>query len=149
MPLAPNPPQGSPSDETGGVIRNLSPSQRLIGYVVDVGHPDGRARAFLDVAADHANRVGILHGGFMAMLLDAAMGYAASLEFGDGDANQKVVTVSMTTNFVAPAKIGTRITAIGQMSGGGRKLAQVSGEVVDEHGQLLATATGVFRKVSA
>lgn len=137
-----------PSAQPDTVIRNQTGAQRTIGYAVDVGQPDRRARAVLEVSDIHANRIGALHGGIISMLLDAAMGFSASLHFGDGEAEVPLVTVSMTTNFVSIARIGQTVTATGTVVGGGRKLAQVTAEMVDDQGAVIATASGVFRRIA-
>ncbi|MFK7752245.1 MAG: PaaI family thioesterase [Sedimentitalea sp.] len=129
-----------------GLIVAQSGAQSLVGYVVDVGQGDGLGRASLDVGETHSNRNGMLHGGIIAMLLDAACGFTASMKLGQGEALTPLVTVSLTTQFVAGARIGTRVTATGYPSGGGRKIAHVRGELVDETGQMIATAQGVFKK---
>ena len=95
----------------------------------------------------------MLHGGLTAMLLDAACGFTASRMFADqGGAGEDavktpLVTVSLTVNFVSGARTGQRVTATGHPAGGGRKIAYVNGDVVDQHGRLVATATGVFRRI--
>ena len=139
-------PSAPPED---GIIRAQSGAQSLVGYVVDVGQPDRMGRAMLDIEPRHANRNGMLHGGIIAMLLDAACGFTASMKLGDGVALTPLVTVSLTTQFVAAAQIGTRVTATGFLSGGGRKIAYVHGELRDENDVLVATASGVFKKVPA
>ena len=40
-----------------------------------------------------------------------------------------------------------RVTATGKVTGGGRNLMFLEGELHDEDGRLLATATGVYKKV--
>lgn len=132
------------------MIHNQSGCQTQVGYVVDLSGPDGMARAWLDVTDQHSNRVGLLHGGLISMLLDAALGYAASRWFsGTGDpTTTPVVTVSLTVNFAGPARIGQRVTATGLPANGGRTLAHATGEIRDDQGRLIATATGVFRRIS-
>lgn len=137
-------PSALPED---GIIAGQSGAQRLVGYVVDVGRPDRMGRALLEVGPQHANRIGALHGGIIAMLLDAACGFTASMQLGEGQAMTPLVTVSLTTQFVAVARIGSTVTATGYPSGGGRKIAYVHGELRDEEDRLIATASGVFRKV--
>lgn len=139
MPLA------SPED---GMISNGSGAQTLVGYLVDTGQPDRRGRAYLDVQPRHANRNGFLHGGIIAMLLDAACGFTASMRLGKA-ALTPLVTVSLTTQFVGVARIGSKVTATGYADGGGRKIAYVRGEVRDQDDRLIATATGVFRKITS
>ncbi len=131
--------------DTGGIIRDQSGCQAAVGYVVDVSQPDRRARTTLTIGSAHLNRNGMLHGGIIAMLLDSACGFSASMALG-GDALTPVVTVSLTTQFVAGAPAGAEVTALGTVSGGGRKISHVTGELRDGDGRLLATAQGVFKR---
>ena len=131
-----------------GIIRGGSGAQLSVDYVVDVGQPDGLGRAMLDVRDQHTNRNGMLHGGIIAMLLDAACGFTASMRLGGGDALTPLVTVQLNISFVGEVAKGQRVTATGHYTGGGRKIAHVYGELKDAEGRLLATATGVFRKIT-
>lgn len=142
-----------PGADASGLILDQSGTQALVGYVVDIGQPDGKGRAWLDIEERHTNRVGMLHGGLTATLLDAACGFTASRMFSDleggGDVvKTPLVTVSLTVNYVGGAHVGQRVTATGHPAGGGRKTAHVTGEVRDQDDRLVATATGVFRRIS-
>ncbi|WP_299617864.1 PaaI family thioesterase [uncultured Tateyamaria sp.] len=128
-----------------GIIRDETGAQTLLGYVVDITAQDGTARCILDIEAQHGNRHGSLHGGIIACMLDNAMGFAASLT-GDAGGDTRFMTISMNTQFMAPARSG-RVVATGSISGGGRSLLFAEGEVVDENGTVIATATGVYRRV--
>ncbi len=130
------------SPETG-IIRDETGAQTLIGYVVDI--QGGTARCHLDIGPQHGNRHGGLHGGIISCLLDNAMGFAASLS--DDPAGQtRFLTISMTTQYVAPVQ-GGRVTASGTVTGGGQSTVFVEGRLVDQDNTLLATATGVYKKV--
>ncbi|WP_299738959.1 PaaI family thioesterase [uncultured Roseobacter sp.] len=124
----------------------ISGAQGLIGYRVDLERATGRAEVVLDIAAPHLNRNESLHGGIIAMMLDSAAGFAASLHFG-GDELARVVTVSLTTQFVAAVHEG-RVVARGTISGGGRKIVCADAELRDAAGALIAKASGVFKRVS-
>jgi uncharacterized protein (TIGR00369 family) len=137
----------APPDD--GIIRNQAGAQALVGYIVDVGQPDGLARAILDIGPQHANRIGVLHGGIIAMLLDAACGFTASQQLGEGDPLTPLVTVSLTTQFVSAARIGSRVTAVGYASGGGKTTGFVTGALRDDDDRLIATASGVFRRIKS
>lgn len=132
-----------------GIIRDQSGAQALIGYVVDISNADRMGRVTLDVLEKHANRNGMLHGGITATILDAACGFTASIRMGEDGALTPVVTVSLTTSFVAGARIGSQITAVGYPCGGGRKIAHVRGELRDDGGNLIATCQGIFKKTPA
>ncbi|WP_299360386.1 PaaI family thioesterase [uncultured Paracoccus sp.] len=129
----------------GGLIHDETGTQRLIGYVLDVGQPDRRARCRLIVDDRHTNRHGVLHGGLAAVLLDNASGATASLTV-DDSGRAPFLTVSLNTDFLAAGRKGG-ITATGRIVGGGRSLLFVSGELVHDDGTLIATSTGVFKRV--
>lgn len=131
--------------EAPGIIRDETGAQTLLGYVVDLTAGDGTARCHLTIGPQHGNRHGGLHGGIMACMLDNAMGYAAALSF-DDTGQTRVHTLSMTTNFVAPAHAGA-VVATARVSGGGRGTAFAEAEITDDAGVVLATATGVFKRV--
>ena len=131
--------------ESPEIIRDETGAQSLLGYIVDIR--DGMARCHLDIGAKHGNRHGGLHGGIIACMLDNAMGYAAALEL-DATGATKVLTVSMTTQYLAPARQG-RVTAEGTVTGGGKSLLFVDGVLHDEEKRVIATASGVFKRVRA
>lgn len=134
----------------GGAVRlgldEPSAAQRLLGYVLERG-ADGRVRCRLDVGPQHLNRHGVLHGGFAASVLDTAMGAAASLHVDpEGDGALPVTTISMTVQFQAPMHPG-RLTAVGRVTGGGRRTLFVAGEAHDAEGRLIAGAMGTYKPV--
>lgn len=135
-----------PSQPEGpGIIRNETGAQTLLGYVVDISAKDGKGRCILDIGAQHGNRHGGLHGGIIACMLDNAMGFAASLT-GDEAGETRFMTISMNTQFIAPAREG-RVVATGVITGGGRSIVFGEGEIVDDAGRVIATATGVYKRV--
>lgn len=120
-------------------------TQRLIGWVSDTGHPDGRARIWLDVTDDHTNRHDVLHGGIIATLLDSVCGITGSMRV-DPVLLPPMLSVSFTVQFMAPMTRG-RITGVGTVTGGGKRTMFISGELHDEQGRLIATSTGVYKPV--
>ena len=128
-----------------GIIKDETGAQTLLGYVVDLSSQNGVGRCVLDIGAQHGNRHGALHGGIIACLLDNAMGYGASVSV-SADGASKFLTVSMTTQFLASAKEG-RVVASGWVTGGGCSVLFAQGELHDDTGRLLATATGVYKRI--
>lgn len=133
-------------DPVDGVIQDNSGCQNTIGYVIDLKPSGGGAACWLELEARHRNRNDLMHGGIMAILLDVACGYAASLSF-DAASIAPVLTVSLNLHYVAPVA-GGRVTAIATVSGGGRKICYANGELRDSDGALIASAAGVFRRIS-
>jgi acyl-coenzyme A thioesterase 13 len=130
-----------------GIIRDETGTQRLIGYTLDVGQPDRRARCRLVVDERHTNRHGVLHGGIAAVLLDNACGATASLTV-DDSGRQPFLTISLNTDFIGAGRPGG-VTATGRVIGGGRSLVFVGADLVQDDGTLIATASGVFKRVPA
>ena len=133
-----------PKDD-GRRIEGETGAQKLIGWVTDVSHPDGRARLTLQVDERHTNRHSVLHGGIIAMLLDSASGYTGSRHADDATL-PPMLSLSFTTQFLAPAHAG-EVMAIGRVTGGGRSTLFVEGELRDADGRLIATSTGVYKRV--
>ena len=91
------------------IIENETGTQRLRGYVLDVGRGDGRARCHLRVGPEHTNRHGMLHGGIVATILDNAMGATGSLSRAPGG-RHPFLTISLNTQNLAPAREGEAIS---------------------------------------
>lgn len=118
------------------------PFQETLGFSV-TEWTDG-ACTLKQPLLDHlGNRYHILHGGVHASLLDTAMGFAVAYT-GDARLRQLVMTLSLNVSYLGVAS-GDYVTATGRKTGGGRSTAFASGEIHDETGALVATATGVFR----
>lgn len=130
--------------EDAGFIHDETGTQRLVGYVVDVRDP-AHGRCYLDVNEHHLNRHGALHGGIAVTLLDNASGTTGSLTV-DLAGKAPFLTVSMNTQFVGSGQPG-RMTATGTVTGGGRSLLFIAAELRHEDGTLVATSTGVFKRV--
>jgi uncharacterized protein (TIGR00369 family) len=136
-------PSQQPKTEAG-FIHGETGTQRLVGYVVDVRDPL-HGRCYLNVTEDHTNRHGVLHGGIAVTLLDNASGSTGSLTV-DATGKAPFLTVSMNTQFVGSGRPG-RMTATGTVTGGGRSLLFIAAELRHEDGTLVATSTGVFKRV--
>ncbi|MFK8075404.1 MAG: PaaI family thioesterase [Granulosicoccus sp.] len=133
-------------DTSNGIIKNETGAQTLLGYVLDVGHEDRKARCLIEITDEHLNRHASLHGGISSAVLDNAMGATASLTV-DKTGRRPFLTISLNTHYLAPAKKGDVLTAIGRVVGGGMSTKFLEGELRDQNGKLIATATGVFKRV--
>lgn len=134
----------SPLPEEAYLIRDETGAQSLIGYIVDVSDPK-RAICWLEVGPKHTNRHNVLHGGIATCLLDNACGTAGSLTV-DSTGTVPFLTISMTSQFIAPGRPGW-VKATGTVTGGGRSLLYISGVLEHEDGTLIASSTGVFKRV--
>ncbi|HEX9464023.1 MAG TPA: PaaI family thioesterase [Alphaproteobacteria bacterium] len=105
---------------------------------------DGAATVTLDIDDRMRNRVGAVHGGVIATLIDATAGYAGN--FCPHPGRRRIsATISMTTSFLAPSK-GGRITARATVRGGGRTIYVAAVEVTDEDGTLIAIGEASYRR---
>ncbi len=118
------------------------PLQRHLGMAL-TAWSDGAARVEAPITEMLMNRQGLPHGGIHATLLDSALGYAGCYT-GDPARKQMALTLSLTISYVGQPT-GTRLIAEGRVTGGGRKTYFAEGRLLDDHGALLATATGVFK----
>lgn len=132
----------SSSDLDPRLLEDSSPMQRHLGFEMTAWQPDF-ARVEIPLSDVLMNRQGLLHGGVHATLLDSAMGFAGCYT-GDPEKRQMALTLSLTVNYLAQAT-GTRLIAEGWRTGGGRKTYFAEGKVTDDTGNVIATATGVFR----
>lgn len=135
--LPPNPHPVSPR-----LVEPRYPMQAHIDFVL-TGWGPGYARFEVDLQAFHMNRHGKLHGGVYAIVLDSAMGFSGAYT-GDPEDRILTMTLSMTTNFLAPAE-GPRLVGEGWRTGGGRRTFFTEGRMTDGTGRLVATATGTFQ----
>ncbi len=121
-----------------------NPYLESLGITIQEWQPGQVVMALL-TNASHGNRTGVVQGGIVATLLDAAAGYAGLLsETGEvGHA----ATISLAINYVAPARIG-KLRVEARLTGGGRKVFFSEAKLFDEAGSLVATAQGSFRRYS-
>lgn len=119
--------------------------QQMVGYQTQFDAA-GTCRVTLDLAARHLNRHRILHGGMIATLMDVACGHTAGRYF-DPEGNASVVTVALNLSYIASTSAG-QVVATARNTGGGKSTAHVMGELHDAEGQLLATATAIFRRIT-
>jgi uncharacterized protein (TIGR00369 family) len=123
-------------------VHARSPFFQFLGMEI-VERTEGRAIIELDIRREFLNISGIPHGGVLASLIDSACGVAATW-VPDGVPERRVMTLSLTTSYIAPAR-GPRIRAAARVRGGGRKTVICDAEVFDADGTLLATGLGNFR----
>ena len=88
----------------------------------------------------HLNRAGTVMGGFLATLVDVALGLAVRSEAED---DAKVATVSLTTDYLRPGPPGAWLEAHTKVERLGGRLAFVDCSVRAE-GEEVVRARGVF-----
>lgn len=116
---------------------------QLIGYTIETWEP-GRAVVGLDVETRHLNRSGVAHGGILSALVDTACGYSGCYCEVPGNV-RRAMTLTLTIQFMAAVAAGTRLTAEGRVTGGGRSVFFTACEVRDAAGDLVGRGDGVFK----
>jgi len=98
----------------------------------------GRAVFELDVdLGKHGNPMGAVQGGILAVLTDAAMGYAYAATLEEGES---FTTLELKINYLKPVRAGT-LTAVGTVVKGGRTVGLTECRVTDAGGSLVAHST--------
>ncbi len=99
---------------------------------------DGQVILSLTVGEEHVNLHGILHGGVLMTLADTGMGAAAMMK------NKKVVTMTLSMDFMHAVPLTTTIYARGKILHNGAHTMTLECEVRDRAKKLYAKAHGTF-----
>ena len=118
----------------------MPPAAELLGWEALSIEP-GRVRVRYTAREAFYNPMGTVQGGFLAAMLDDAMGPALFTLLDEG---QHAPTLEMKVSFMRPAYAGPLI-AEGRVAHKGRSVAFVEGELRTEDGELVATATATLR----
>ena len=120
------------------------PSSRLLGWhLLDARPEAGWIRIGFEGKREFCNPAGFIQGGILGAMLDDTMGPAV---FVMTEGRLYTATITITVNFLAPAKVGP-ITGEANVTQLGRTVAFVEGRLTAEDGTLLATATASARLV--
>ena len=129
-----------PSDRrvADGIEDRSAPCHHLLGRrVLSAERDSGRSEGCFEAPASFSNGTGSVQGGFLAAMLDSAMGAALATVLLEGE---KPPTLEMKINFIKPAQVGT-IAGSGHVVHRGKSVVFVEGELRNESGTLLATGT--------
>jgi uncharacterized protein (TIGR00369 family) len=133
--------QPSPPSNPNEALRGFN---KILGFRI-ADWRDGFVRVEVDLLEHHLNRSGLVHGGVLAALLDAACGYTGVYPLVPGQI-RRAVTLSMTTTFLGQASFGT-IACTAERRGGGKTIFMANGEVKGPDGQLVAIGEAVYRYI--
>jgi uncharacterized protein (TIGR00369 family) len=115
-----------------------SPYLDLVGPLYQ--HGDDSSLVGLQTDERHTNSRGVVHAGLLVAIVDTVMGHSAERAVSTGS---RVVTVSLTTDFIGAARGGEWIHGQATVQRCGRRLAFTSFTFhVDD--RLILTASGVF-----
>ena len=120
------------------------PSSKLLGWhLLDARPEEGWVRIGFDGKAEFCNPAGFIQGGILSAMLDDTMGPAV---FVMTEGKLYTATITMTVNFLAPAKVGP-IVGEAKVTQLGRTIAFMEGRLTAADGTGLATATTSARLV--
>jgi uncharacterized protein (TIGR00369 family) len=123
-----------------------SPSAKLLGWrLLDARPWDGWLKVGFDGRPEFCNPAGFIQGGILSAMLDDSMGPAV---FVTSEGRFYATTISLTVNFIAPARPGPLI-AEAQVIQIGKSIAFMEGKLIAIDGTVLATASTTARLVEA
>jgi uncharacterized protein (TIGR00369 family) len=103
---------------------------------------DGRLiRGFL-AGPQHANSLGIVHGGMMAAFLDSAMGSTVWHTL-----QRRAVTLKLSLDYLGPGRVGEWLQAEGEVVGHDEYMVQMRGRLYGRRHDVLA-GIGAFALLS-
>lgn len=102
---------------------------------------DGTVEVRLTLRSHHLNRRGVAHGGVVTALLDSALGAAVIAAI---PREWWCATTSLSVQFVDGARDGATLIGTGRVVRRGSRIAFATGEVVDDDGRVVATASGTW-----
>ena len=122
------------------------PSAKLLGWrLLDARPWDGWLKVGFDGRPEFCNPAGFIQGGILSAMLDDSMGPAV---FVTSDGRFYATTISLTVNFIAPARLGPLIVEA-QVIQIGKSIAFMEGKLIANDGTVLATASTTARLVEA
>ncbi len=123
----------------------MPPCARLLGWhMIEADPAQGRVKIGFDGKPEFCNPAGFIQGGLLAAMLDDTMGPAVLLH---SNGAAYTATISMTVNFMAPARVG-RLIGEARVSQVGKTIAFVEAKLTDDKGTVVATATSTARVVA-
>ena len=118
------------------------PFARLLGIELERAER-GSATLRLNVRDELRQIHGVMHGGAIASLIDTATAFAIVTLLKD---EEKFSTVDLMVNYLRPLREGTA-TATARVVRIGRRLITVSADVLDNGGNLAATALSTYLRI--
>ncbi|MFS8087062.1 MAG: hydroxyphenylacetyl-CoA thioesterase PaaI [Acidobacteriota bacterium] len=115
-------------------------ASQMLGIALDSIAPD-RAQMTMHVRRDMCNGHGICHGGLTFALADSTFAYACNSH------NANAVALGCTIDFVAAARYGDTLTAVGEMRQQGSRIGLYDITVTNQDGQTVAVFRGKSYRV--
>ncbi len=118
------------------------PAAATLGWELVAVDPDaGTIEVAFQAPEGFLNPFGMIQGGFLAAMLDDTLGPALVATLGPG---ASAPTTDLHVQFLRPARPG-RLVGKGRVVRQGRDVGFLAGELYDEAGEVVATATATAR----
>lgn len=118
------------------------PAAALLGFeLIEVDTDAGTITVRFQGKPEFTNPIGVIQGGFLAAMLDDTLGPALIATLGP---TQFAPTIELKVNFIQAALPGP-LVGTGRVVSRRRSIAFLAGELRDERGELIATATATAR----
>jgi uncharacterized protein (TIGR00369 family) len=118
------------------------PAAQFLGVEpLEVRAESGFARMAFTAPPEFCNYMGVVHGGFLAAMLDDVMAVAAVAQY---EFRRAVPTLAMKVSYLRPARPG-RLVGEGQVVKAGRELLFIEGRLYDTDDKLLTTASATAK----
>ena len=91
-----------------------------------------------------ANPVGVIQGGFLAAMVDSAMGSATITHARAAGRRVFSASIDMRISFLAPARVGSLLECSAVVVQGGARVAFAEAEVTDDTGVPIARASASY-----
>jgi uncharacterized protein (TIGR00369 family) len=124
--------------------KRIPPVAQLIGFRL-VSFEYGKAKFEMHADKRHHNPGGILHGGILCDIADAAMGVAFASTLED---NQTLTTINFNINFLK-AIIEEDIVAEGYLVKRGKSIGFLEAKIYDSKNNLVATASSSCKALNS
>lgn len=119
-----------------------APIANLLGWkFLDFDPAQQVIRVEMQARPEFINPAGVIHGGMLAAMLDETLSPALAATLGPGEF---APTLEIKVNFISPAKVG-RVLGTGRVVSRGRSICFMEGQLHDEQGNLLATASATSK----
>jgi uncharacterized protein (TIGR00369 family) len=129
-------------DQMSDHLKEVPPAAHLLGReIVSVDPHSGEVKLRFTAKKEFANRHGTVQGGMLAAMLDSATGNAVMARL---PLHLTAVTTRLDTSFLKPAALGAMI-ATARLIHQDERSAEVTAELTDSEGQIVATARAELR----
>ncbi len=115
-------------------------ASQTLGMTIESVQP-GQAVLSMTVREDMVNGHGICHGGFLFALADSAFAFACNSE------NHSSVASGARIEFLAPASLGDRLSAVARQLHQGRRSGVYDVTVTDQNDTMLAVFRGNAHRI--